>query len=151
MQNFLDSIGWVGLGLIAALGAAGVAIFGSLGLEKVDSTLATTLRSIIMAAMLVAVTLFTGELQTLWSGESNLDSRAWLFIVLAGLAGALSWLAYFAALKLGLASRVAALDRLSVAFVFVLGVLILGEKHSWRGWLGLALLVAGIYLVAADK
>jgi transporter family protein len=151
MQNLLDSIGWVGLGLIAALSAAGVAIFGSLGLEHVDSTLATTLRSLIMAAMLAGLTLFTGQLQTLWNGQSNLDGRAWLFIVLAGLAGALSWLAYFAALKLGLASRVAALDRLSVAFVFVLGVLILGEKHSWRGWLGLAMLVAGIYLVAADK
>jgi transporter family protein len=151
MQNLLDSIGWVGLGLIAALSAAGVAIFGSLGLEHVDSTLATTLRSLIMAAMLAGLTLFTGQLQTLWSGQSNLDGRAWLFIVLAGLAGALSWLAYFAALKLGLASRVAALDRLSVAFVFVLGVLILGEKHSWRGWLGLVMLVAGIYLVAADK
>ena len=151
MQNLLDSIGWVGLGLIAALSAAGVAIFGSLGLEHVDSTLATTLRSLIMAAMLAGLTLFTGQLQTLWNGQNNLDGRAWLFIVLAGLAGALSWLAYFAALKLGLASRVAALDRLSVAFVFVLGVLILGEKHSWRGWLGLVMLVAGIYLVAADK
>ncbi|MCZ7569681.1 MAG: EamA family transporter [Ardenticatenaceae bacterium] len=150
MGNLLKSIGWVGLGLIAALGAAGVAIFGSIGLEKVDSTLATTLRAIIMAAMLVAVTFLTGQLQLVWSGESNLDGRAWLFIVLAGLAGAISWLAYFGALKLGLASQVAALDRLSVAFVFVLSVFILGEDHTWRGWFGLALLVAGEYLIASD-
>ena len=150
MESVLKSIGWVGLGLIAALGAAGVAIFGSLGLEKVNSTLATTLRSIIMAATLIMVTLITGQLQIIWRGGSKLDSRAWLFIVLAGLAGAISWLAYFAALRLGLASQVAALDRLSVAFVFVLGMLILGEQHSWRGWLGLVLLVGGVYLIAAD-
>jgi transporter family protein len=151
MENLLNSIGWVGLGLISALGAAGVAIFGSIGLGHVDSTLATTLRSMIMAVLLVAVTLATGQFQMLLRGETSLDGRAWLFITLAGLAGATSWLAYFAALKLGLASRIAAIDRLSVAFVFVLGVLILGERHTWRGWLGLALLVGGIYLIAADK
>jgi transporter family protein len=147
----LSGLGWVGLGLIAALGAAGVAIFGSLGLGNVPSALATTLRSLIMAGMLVAVTLITGQLQPFLRGETVLDGRAWLFIVLASVAGAISWLAYFAALRLGLASQVAALDRLSIAFVFVLGILVLGERHSWRGWLGLLLLIAGIYLVAADK
>jgi bacterial/archaeal transporter family protein len=147
----LSGLGWVGLGLIAALGAAGVAIFGSLGLSSIPSALATTLRSLIMAGMLVAVTLITGQLQPFLRGETVLDGRAWLFIVLASLAGAISWLAYFAALRLGLASQVAALDRLSIAFVFVLGILVLGERHSWRGWLGLLLLIAGIYLVAADK
>ncbi len=150
MESVLRSIGWVGLGLIAALGAAGVAIFGSIGLEKVNATLATALRSIIMALMLVAVAIFTGQLETIWQGESNLDSRAWLFIVLAGLVGAISWLAYFGALKLGLASQVAALDRLSVAFIFVFGVLFLGEHHTWQGWFGLVLLVAGVYLIAGD-
>jgi|FLYN01.1.fsa_nt_gi transporter family protein len=150
MEQMIKSIGWVGLGLIAALGAAGVAIFGSIGLEKVNATLATTLRSIIMAVMLVTVTLLTGQLQTIWQGGSNLDTRALVFIVLAGLAGAISWLAYFAALQLGLASQVAALDRLSVAFVFVFGVLFLNERHTWQGWLGLLLLVAGVYLIAAD-
>src|SRR5437764_15176591 len=101
MDSFFKSVGWVGLGLASALGAAGVAIFGSLGLSKVDSTLATTLRSIIMALMLVVLTLATGKMQTVWRGQSNLDSRAWLFIVLAALCGASSWLAYFAALQLG--------------------------------------------------
>lgn len=150
MERLIQDLGWVGLGLVAALGAAGVAIFGSIGLEKVDTTLATTLRSIIMAVMLVVITLMTGQLQLIGRGESNLDSRAWLFITLAGFAGAISWLAYFGALKLGLASRVAALDRLSVAFIFVLGVLILGERHTWQGWVGLGLLVTGVYLIAAD-
>jgi transporter family protein len=150
VAELIKSYGWVVLGLISALGAAGVAIFGSLGLSQVNSTLATTLRSLIMAAMLVVLTLITGQLQTVWGGGSNLDGRAWLYIGLAGLAGAISWLAYFAALRYGVTSKVAALDRLSVAFVFVLSLLLLGETHTWRGWLGLGLLVVGVYLIAAD-
>jgi transporter family protein len=150
VQQFIAKYGWIILGLISALGAAGVAIFGSIGLSKVNSTLATTLRAIIMAAMLVVITLLTGQLQTVWRGGSNLDTRAWLYIVLAGVAGATSWLAYFAALKFGVTSKVAAIDRLSVAFVFLLSILFLGETHSWRGWLGLVLLVGGVYLIAAD-
>ena len=150
MDQLIAKYGWILLGLISALGAAGVAIFGSIGLSKVNSTLATTLRSIIMATMLVVITLLTGQLQTVWRGGSNLDNRAWFYIVLAGLAGATSWLAYFAALKLGVTSKVAAIDRLSVAFVFLLSILFLGETHSWRGWLGLFLLVGGVYLIAAD-
>jgi bacterial/archaeal transporter family protein len=150
VEQLIAKYGWILLGLISALGAAGVAIFGSIGLSKVNSTLATTLRSLIMAAMLVAITLLTGQLQTVWRGGSNLDNRAWLYIVLAGLAGATSWLAYFAALRFGVTSKVAAIDRLSVAFVFLLSILFLGETHSWRGWLGLFLLVGGVYLIAAD-
>jgi bacterial/archaeal transporter family protein len=150
VQQFIAKYGWIILGLISALGAAGVAIFGSIGLSKVNSTLATTLRAIIMAAMLVVITLLTGQLQTVWRGGSNLDTRAWLYIVLAGVAGATSWLAYFAALKFGVTSKVAAIDRLSVAFVFLLSILFLSETHSWRGWLGLFLLVGGVYLIAAD-
>ena len=150
LEQFIARYGWIVLGLISALGAAGVAIFGSIGLNKVNSTLATTLRSIIMAAMLIVLTLSTGQLQTVWRGGSNLDGRAWLYIVLAGLAGAISWLAYFAALKFGVASKIAAIDRLSVAFVFLLSIIFLGETHSWRGWIGLCLLVGGVYLIAAD-
>jgi transporter family protein len=150
VESLARSLGWFGLGLIAALGAAGVAIFGKIGLENVNTTLATTLRSVVMALMLIAVTLSTGQLQTLWRGESSLDARAWLFIALSALAGAISWLAYFAALRSGLASQVAAVDRLSVAFVFVLGVIVLGEQHTWRGWLGLVVLVAGVFLIATD-
>lgn len=151
MEKLLQTIGWVGLGLISALSASGVAIFGSIGLAKIDSTLATTLRAIILTALLVLITLSTGQLQTVWRGGNNLDARAWLFIFLAGLAGAVSWLTYFAALKRGLTSQVAALDRLSIAFIFILSVLILGERHSWRGWIGLILLIGGVYMIAADK
>jgi len=150
MEPLMKDYGWVVLGLIAALSAAGVTLFGSVGLEKVDPILATTLRSIIMMTTLVAVSFTSAKLQTLWQGGSNVDSRAWLFIILAGLSGAISWLAYFAALRLGVASKISALDRLSVAFIFVLSMFFLGERHGWQGWLGLGLLVSGVYLIASD-
>lgn len=151
MTPMNQGFGWVVLGLLAALGGAGVTLFGRLGLEGVNATLATTLRSVIMALVMLAVALNSGQLQTLLSGKEHLSSRAWLFIFLAGASGALSWLAYFAALKLGPTAGVAALDRLSLAFIFLLGVLIFRDPHSWRGWLGLVTLLAGIYLVASDR
>lgn len=144
----MDKLGWVGLGLLSALGAAGVAIFGKIGLENVDSTLATALRSIIMALLVVGAAAVSGELRPLLSGEANVGAREWFWIVLAGASGALSWLAYFGALKLGLASRVAAVDRLSVLFVVLLSVLFLNEELSWANWLGVGLMVAGVYLIA---
>ncbi len=138
---------WLLLGIVAAVGAAGVAIFGSVGLKGVDSTLATTLRAVIMAAMLVGVVAVTGRLAPLWHNTSGIHTREWVFITLAAVSGAISWLAYFAALQLGMAGPVSAVDRLSVALVFLLSVLLLGESYRWWGWLGLTLIVTGIYLV----
>lgn len=145
------TFGWVALGLLAALGGAGVTLFGRLGLEGVPATLATTLRSIIMALVMVGVALSTGQLGTLLGGKETISGKAWLFILLAGASGAGSWLAYFAALKIGPTAGVAALDRLSLAFIFLLGVLVFRDPHTWRGWLGLVVLLAGIYLMASDK
>jgi len=140
---------WIVLGLLAALGSAGVTLFARLGLQSVDTTLATTLRSAVMTAGLVAVALASGSLRSLTSGQ-GLEPRAWLWIVLAGASGAGSWLAYFAALKLGPAGPVAALDRLGLPLVFVLGAALLGERHGPIGWLGLVLAVLGISLIALD-
>jgi len=141
---------WVVLGLIAALGGAGVAIFGKVGLEQVDPTLATTARSLVMAAVLLGVSLATGRFGSLFSSGSGLDRRGWTFIVMAGLAGAISWLAYFWALRVGAAAQVASIDRLSVAFVVIFAALFLGERYGWRGWMGVALVAIGLTMVATD-
>lgn len=141
---------WVLLGIAAALGAAGVAVFGRIGLAGADTTLATTLRSGVMTLVLVGVAARTSGWQGFAAGAAGFDARAWLCVLLAGICGAASWLAYFAALKLGPAGPVAALDRLSLPLVFLLGVIVLGEKPGWPGWVGLALATAGIYLIASD-
>lgn len=141
---------WIVLGIIAALGAAGVAVFGRLGLSGTDTTLATALRSVVMTAGLLAVVGLSGRWRALLAGEAGFDGRAWLYVLLAGVCGAASWLAYFAALKLGPAGPVAALDRLSLPLIFLLGVGFLGEKPGWTGWAGLLLTTAGIYLIASD-
>ena len=142
---------WVGLGLLAALGAAGVAIFGRLGLQQVDSLFATTLRSVVMSAALLGLAGATGRLSADALGRVNLDINAWLCVVAASICGLVSWLAYFAALKLADAAPVAALDRLSLPLIFVLGVALLGEEVGWRGWLGLVLAIGGTYLIVCDQ
>ena len=144
-------MGWVSLGLLAALGAAGVAILGRVGLQHADTVLATALRSLVMSAALVGVAGATGGLKELVAGRVGFDTRAWLCLVGAGACGAASWLAYFAALRVANAAPVAALDRLSLPFVFVLGVVVLGEQVGWRGWLGVALAVGGSYLIVSDQ
>jgi transporter family protein len=142
---------WVILGLLAALGAAGVAVLGRVGLQRVDTLMATTLRSLVMSVALVALTLARGGLRQLASGQITLDARAWAFVVGAGVCGAGSWLAYFAALKIGNAGAVAALDRMSLPLVFVLALAFLGEHPGWRGWAGLALVVGGTALIVWDQ
>jgi transporter family protein len=134
---------WVVAALLSAFFAALVAIFGKIGLEKVDTTLATTLRALVMAGFFVVVSTALGK----FSLFSAVHGRAWLFIVLSGLAGALSWLTYFFALKTGPASAVAALDRLSVVFVVVLAIIFLGEKLDLRTAVAALLLTAGAVLL----
>ncbi len=140
---------WLILALLSAFTAALVALFGKIGLKGVDSTLATALRSIIMAAFMVVAAISLGKFKgfTLHS----LDTKAWTFIALAGVAGALSWLFYFSAIKLGNVSAVAAIDRLSIVFVVVLAAIILGEAFTKYTAIGSVLVVIGALLIAFDS
>ncbi len=136
---------WLFFALLSAVTAALVAIFGKLGLSKIDTTLATTLRSFVMSVVLLVVAVSLKKFQGF--SFHLLSNREWVFIILAGLAGALSWLFYFAALKYGLASRVAAVDRLSLVFVFVFALFFLGETLHWQSALGALLAIGGIILM----
>ena len=135
---------WILFALLSAVFAALVAIFGKIGIQNIDTTLATTVRAVIMAGFLVAVSLAFGKAKLL----AALDSRALMFIALSGIAGAVSWLFYFFALKSGPVPAVAALDRLSVVFVLVFAVLLLGEGLTLKSGFGAALLTAGAVLMA---
>ncbi len=134
---------WIIFALLSAIFAALVAILGKVGIQNIDSTLATTVRSVIMAGFLTATALLLGKGKLL----STIDNKALVFIALSGIAGALSWLAYFVALRTGPASSVAALDRLSVVFVLIFAVLFLSEQLTWRTGVGAALITAGAILM----
>lgn len=142
---------WLTCALLSALFAGLVAIFGKVGVKDVDSTLATMVRAVIMALALIALVLAKTA-----SGNGNLNisnvrlisTRAWVFITLAGVAGAASWLCYFRALQLGDASRIAPVDRLSVLVVIIFGVLFLGEKPTAGTAFGAVLVLVGSILIA---
>jgi transporter family protein len=137
------------LALLSALTASLVAIFGKLGLKNVDPTIATTIRSLIMAGFLVIVSLFLKKFENF---SLNLfTSKDWFLIILAGISGALSWLFYFWALKFGPASHVAVIDRLSLVFVILLSALILGETFNLKVFVGMVLIVIGAILIVLGK
>lgn len=130
---------------LSAITAALVAIFAKLGLKGIDPTLATTIRSLIMAGFLALASLLLKKFQGF--SFNSFSSRDWLLIFLAGVSGALSWLFYFFALKYGLASKVVAIDRLSIVFVIILAALFLGEAFGWKTVLGAVLMVSGAILI----
>lgn len=130
---------WILLGLGSAFFAALVAVFGKLGLQGVDTTLATTVRTLVMAVFFVLLSLYLHK----FGDFHGVGTRTWLFVILSGLAGALSYLCYFAALKIGPVSGVAALDRTSVVMVLLLSALFLAEGITWQTAIGGVLITTG--------
>lgn len=134
---------WIVLAVGSALFAGLVPIFGKAGLKAVDPTVATTARCLVMTAMLVAVLLFQGKPDAVL----KLSGRDWLPVILSGLCGAASWLCYFAALKVGDAGRVAAIDKASLVVTVALAAIFLSEALTWKVALGAVLICAGAYIV----
>lgn len=130
--------------LLSAVFAALTAIFAKVGVANVNSDFATLVRTVVILAVLVATVAATGQ----WQRPAEISGRTWLFLALSGLATGASWLAYFRALKLGDAARVAPIDKLSIVFVAMFGVLFLGEKLNLMNWLGVGLIAAGALLLA---
>jgi transporter family protein len=138
-------IGWLIFAILSALTAALVAIFAKIGLEKIDTNTATMIRAGIMFAVLLLVVLLTGKVSNISTILS--DQKALFYIFMSGIAGALSWLFYFIALKLGKASQVAPIDRLSIVFVIIFAALILGEKITQKIAIGTAIMAVGAILI----
>lgn len=135
---------WTIYALLSAVFAALVAIFGKMGLKNIDSTLATTIRSVVMAVFLIITAFSLGKFNFL----NTIDNKALMFIILSGVAGAMSWLFYFLAIKLGPVTAVAAIDRTSIVFVFVLSVLFLSESLTVLKSIGAIAIVVGAILMA---
>ena len=135
---------WFVLAVLDAFFAALVAIFAKIGLKGVDSNVATALRAIVMTVFIVGFVVAMGKGPQL----TQLTSKDMVFIVLSGVAGAISWLLYFAALKMADASKVAPVDRASLLFVLVLSALLLGEKITLKTALAGTLIFIGVLLLA---
>lgn len=135
---------WIPLAVGSAACAALVAVLAKLGLKGIDTSLATALRAAVMFAFLLTFVAATGKL----GGVSEVSGRDWLWIALAGVAGALSWLLYFWALKIGKVSQVAPIDRLSMVFAVALAMLVLGEHVGLKTGLGVLLMAAGAVLIS---
>jgi transporter family protein len=135
---------WLAWALLSALFAALTAIFAKVGVEGINSDVATLVRTIVIGVVLTLILAATGGLEL----TSVVTPRTWAFLVLSGLATGASWLCYFRALKVGEAARVAPIDKLSVVLVAIMGAAFLGEHLSPRGWVGIALIAAGAACVA---
>ncbi|MFU4561732.1 EamA family transporter [Pseudomonas paraeruginosa] len=135
---------WAFWALLSALFAALTAIFAKIGLDQVDSDFATFIRTLVILVSLGGILAVLGKLQA----PGSIPPRSWLFLALSGLATGTSWICYFRALKLGPASLVAPLDKFSVVLVALLGVAFLGERLDLRQWLGVALVTAGVVVLA---
>lgn len=134
--------------LASAFFAALVAICAKMGLQGVDSTYATMLRSIIMAIMLVGFTIVTGKISRTSFETISLYDLWWIF--LSGLAGSASWLCYFYALQKGTAGTVAAIDRLSMVFIIILAAIVLHESFTLNKIFGACMMVFGAVLITVS-
>ena len=137
---------WIYWSLLSALFAGATAILAKVGVAGVNSNLATAIRTSVVLVFTWIIAYATSPLSAL----RNLTSRTWLFLVLSGLATGLSWLCYFRALQLGEASRVAPVDKLSVAFVILFSALFLGERLTLVRGAGGLLIMAGAIILATE-
>ena len=137
---------WIYWSLLSALFAGATAILAKVGVAGVDSNLATAIRTTVILVFTWIIAYATAQPAAL----RHLTSRTWIFLVLSGLATGLSWLCYFRALQLGEASRVAPVDKLSVAFVILFSALFLGERLTLVRGVGGLLIMAGAIILALE-
>ena len=137
---------WLIYALLSAVCAAFVSIFGKVGLAGLDSSAATAVRAVIMALFLIGVVICEGHAGSL--PQVFADRRALLFVALSGIAGALSWLFYFVALKEADVSQVAPIDKLSVVFAVLFAVFLFGEQISLAHGIAIAMIAGGGLILA---
>jgi transporter family protein len=135
---------WQFFAILAAVFAALTAIFAKIGVDNVNSDFATFFRTCVVMVVLGVILIATRQMQS----PLTIAPRSLVFLVLSGLATGASWLCYFRALKLGNASQVAPVDKLSVVLVALFGVLFLGEHLSPQAWIGVGLVGAGAVIMA---
>jgi|GEM_PF-154804 len=129
---------WFYWALASAFFAALTAIFAKAGLQGIDSDFATFIRTLVIIAALAAFLSYAGK----WQGVGDFSAKNWTFLILSGLATGASWLAYFKALQMGEASKVAPVDKFSIVLVALFAVVFLKERPSSQEWLGIGIIIA---------
>ena len=138
---------WLFWAILSAVFAGVTVILAKQGIENVNSHVATAIRTTVVLLITWTIAIAAGPVQ----GILELPRRSWLFLAFSGIATGLSWICYFRALQLGEVSRVAPVDKLSVVFAILLAVFFLRERFSMIQWIGAALIVVGVILVAWKK
>lgn len=138
---------WFLWAVLSAVFAALTAIFAKVGLDYVDSDVATFIRTVIILVVLASFLYITGK----WSNPFALPVRTWWFLALSGLATGASWVCYFRALKIGDASKVAPVDKFSVVLVALFAVAFLNERPSVREWFGIFLVGLGVLILSIKR
>lgn len=133
--------------ILSAFFASLVAIFGKIGIRNVDSNLAVAIRTVIIVFFAWAIVLIQGNAHEI----TKISKYSFVFIILSALATGLSWLFYYKALQLGEASKVAPIDKLSVALTIILALVFLGEKPTYGNVIGGSLVAAGVLVTALVK
>jgi transporter family protein len=134
---------WFVWALLSAFFAGLTAVLAKVGVQHIDSNLATAIRTVVILIFAWAVALVTRN-----QPFSAIDKRTWTFLILSGLATGLSWLCYFRALQLGEASQVAPVDKLSVVIAIALAAIFLHERMTWHHWVGGTLIFTGAVVLA---
>ena len=130
---------WFVLALLSAIFAALTSILAKVGIEDVNSNLATAIRTVVVVVMAWGMVFLTNA----QNGIAEISKRSWLFLVLSGLATGVSWLCYYKALQLGDASKVVPIDKLSVVITLILAFVFLHEQFTTKSLIGCILIGIG--------
>ena len=134
---------WVIFAILSAVFAALTSILAKIGIEGVNSNLATAVRTVVIVFMAWLMVFITGN----QNGIMDISKKSWLFLILSGLATGASWLCYYKALQLGEASKVVPIDKLSIVITIILDFVFLGEQITLKSLIGCTLIVAGTFVM----
>lgn len=134
---------WCIFAILSAVFAALTSILAKVGIEGVDSTLATAIRTVVVLAMSWLMVFITGT----QGGVMSISRKSWIFLILSGIATGASWLCYYKAIQLGDVSKVVPIDKLSVIITLILAFAFLHEKFTVKSALGCILIAAGTIIM----
>ena len=134
---------WIVFALLSAVFVALTSIFAKIGIDGVNSNLATAVRTVVVIVMSWLIVFITNN----QSGLAQISKKSWVFLILSGIATGASWLCYYRALQLGKATEVAAVDKLSIVFTLILAFIFLQDTFTVKSLIGCALIATGTILM----